>query len=45
MIVHGVKTMPGRLKYPILVYSKIEKKENTGGQMGHTRKNINTKFM
>jgi len=27
---NGVKTMPGRLKYPILVHSMIEKKENTG---------------
>jgi len=35
---NGVKTMPGRLKYPILVHSIIEKKENTGSQMGHTKK-------
>jgi len=31
--------MPGRLKYPILVHSMIEKKENTGSQMGHTKNN------
>ncbi len=35
---NGVKTMPGRLKYPILVHSLIEKKENTGGQMGLNQK-------
>jgi hypothetical protein len=27
--VNGVKTMPDRLKYPFLVYSMIENKENT----------------
>jgi len=32
---NGVKTMPDRLNYPILVHSIIEKKENTGSQMGH----------
>jgi hypothetical protein len=36
---NGVKTMPCRLKYPILVHSIIEKRENTDGQMGHTKKN------
>jgi len=36
---NGVITMPGRLKYPILVHSIIEKKENTGSKMGHTKKN------
>jgi len=35
---NGVKAMPGWLKYPILVHSIIEKKENTGNQMGHTKK-------
>ncbi len=35
---NGVKTMPGRLKYPILVHLMIEKKENTGSRMGHTKK-------
>jgi len=34
---NGVKTMPGQLKYPIMVHSMIEKKENTGSQMGHTK--------
>jgi len=32
--------MPGGLKYPILVHSMIEKKENTGSQMGHTKKKV-----
>jgi len=35
---NGVKAMPGRLKYPILVHSIIEKKENTGSQMGPIKK-------
>jgi len=34
---NGVKAMPGQLKYPILVHSIIDKKENTGSQMGHTK--------
>jgi len=37
---NGVKTMPGWLKYPILDHSMIEKKENTGSQMGHTKNKI-----
>jgi hypothetical protein len=40
---NGVKAMPGRLKYPILVHSIIDKKENTGSQMGHTKKIFNKK--
>jgi len=35
--------MPGWLKYPILVHSIIEKKENTGSQMEHTKKNLKKK--
>jgi hypothetical protein len=37
---NGVKTMPVRLKYPILVRSMIENKENIGSQMGHTKNKI-----
>jgi len=35
---NGVTAMPGQLKYPVLVHSIIGKKENTGSQMGHTKK-------
>jgi len=38
---NGVKAMAGRLKHPILVHSIIEKKENTGWQIGHTKKRKN----
>jgi len=31
--------------HPILVHSIIEKKENTGSQMGHTKKIILKKFI
>jgi hypothetical protein len=34
----GVKAMQGWLKYLILVNLIIVKKENTGSQMGHTKK-------
>ncbi len=34
---NGVKVMPGQLKYSIIVHLKIEKKENTGSQMGHIK--------
>ncbi len=37
---NGVKTMPGWLKYPILVHWMIKKKENKSGQMGHTKNKI-----
>jgi hypothetical protein len=33
----GVKAMPGSIPAP-RVHSIIEKKENTGSQMGHTKK-------
>jgi len=35
---NGVKAMPGLKLHPILVHSIIEKKENTGSQMGYTKK-------
>jgi len=35
----GVKAMPGSIPAPILVHSILEKKENIGSQMGHTKKN------
>jgi hypothetical protein len=34
----GVKAMPGSIPAPILVHSILEKKENIGSQMGHTKK-------
>jgi len=36
----GVKAMPGSIPVPILVHSISEKKENTGSQLGHTKKMI-----
>jgi len=35
---NGVKAMPGSIPAPILVHTIIEKNENTGSQMGHTKK-------
>jgi len=32
------KPCQDRFLHPILVHSKLEKKENIGGQMGHTKK-------
>jgi len=35
---NGVKAIPGWFLHPILVPTIIEKNENTGSQMGHTKK-------
>jgi len=42
---NGVKAMPQDLfLHPILVHSIVEKKENIGSKMGHTKKSFNKKI-